>query len=1157
MEFKRSNSSRGPLTSGRRGHPVGVVTPKRSTTPLTKTSARGAPTPPASTANATAASPTPPLPPRLSGPPSGRESAPESPRPPSVTAFERSGSTTGTRGGFKRSNTAVGMRRAEAIKHKNRVNVYVRVRAFREDECSGDMGQLAVNMDDGAVEVSVPKKGRFTFGFDGCFWSNDRACPSGKAAASQEDVFDEVGRPLVENALAGYNAAVMAYGQTGSGKTFTSFGPPGSIGTPQEGLIPRVCNMIFARAANSAQKGVTYTVSASMLEVYLEDVFDLLNHRKQLSVRNDFTNNTFGVVGQRTVSVKSYKDVLAVLNKAEPLRTFAATNIHDHSSRAHTLFLLEVQTHFDAPELAPRCARILLADLAGCERIKLAGTEEGLAFEQARNINLSLLALGSCIEAVATRGRGNARPIPEFRNSTLTKLLKDYIGGNSISTMMVTISPSEHDANLSVQTLRFADRAKQITTHAHVNTVDPEKALQDGSDLSDRWRDEYLRKKEALYAEYQLKGTIEKLLSRIADLEEKLRACADDELALHLTTEVEELQKALTEADYQMGLQRQILYGEFLMLEDELREMNTKMQEMKEEHEEAMEGLLGEEAGRYEEMRRGYEARLRAQQDDSAAALAASSDDAAALRRLVAELQARLAAVEADNAALRDQLAAQQAAHDADRSASARVHGDLEAQVAALRALLAEQESAAAAEEAALRSDVDALRTLHATSEEKAAAQVAHLETAAAQLREHVQTREAEHVKELDALHTALATAETAHKEQLDAAAQTAKQREAAHLAEVHALKAAWVSSEAAHADRTALQERVHTDTEQRLANTAAELHDTRASLAQLQQKLQETEDSLQGTEETLQETATKLEETEAKLEHAESTIEETQSKLDDTDSRLQETAIKLADTEETLQETAAKLADTEETLQETAAKLADTEETLQETATKLADTEETLQETATKLADTEETLQETATKLADTEETLQETATKLADTEETLQETAAKLEETGASLSAEIASLEVQLRTAETLGQQQGRYIADLTTYVRGAYAVTLDSVTELQVTALAAMVGQAGHGMRCVTGAARAEVDRMREMYNFADGNYKETAARFDMLRRILGKIDQDVKEASVEIDGQERRQSGSSHATPRRLGDVSNRENSMEGKGRSPSRASSVHY
>ncbi|KPI82613.1 hypothetical protein ABL78_8377, partial [Leptomonas seymouri] len=705
-------------------------------------------------------------------------------------------------------------------------------------------------MDNDAVEVVVPKKGRFTFGFDGCFWSNDRPCPSGKRASSQEDVFDEVGRPLVENALAGYNAAVMAYGQTGSGKTYTSFGPTGSIGTPQEGLIPRVCNMIFARAANSAQKGVTYTVSASMLEVYLEDVFDLLNHRKQLSVRNDFTNSTFNVVGQKTVLVKNYKDVLAVLAKAEPLRTFAATNIHDHSSRAHTLFTLEVQTHFDAPDLAPRCAKILLADLAGCERIKLAGTEEGLAFEQARNINLSLLALGSCIEAVATRGRSNSRPVPEFRNSTLTKLLKDYIGGNSISTMMVTISPSEHDANLSVQTLRFADRAKQITTYAKVNTVNPEQAKQDGSDLSDRWRDEYLRKKEALYAEYQLKGTIEKLVTRIADLEEKLRESAEDELAVHLTTEIEGLQKALTEADYQMGLQRQILYGDFLMLEDELREMNTKMQEMKEEHEEAMEGLLGEEAGRFEEMKRGYEVRLRALQDESDAARTAADDEIAALKRLVAELREKLATKEAECAELARELAELQAKYEQDMAAAAHTRCELEEQLEALRATHEQQvaDSAAAEERAAsaiaeLREEVAGLRTLHAASEEKACAQVAQLEETSAELQRTVDEREQQ-----------LAAVE-AHLEETEEQVSTLTQRMAAETSAA----------------------------EQKEADLLREVDALQSTVTQLN-------DNLETTEETLQETQAKLAETEGTLETTEDILQETQVKLTETEGTLAET---------------------------------------------------------------------------------------------------------------------------------------------------------------------------------------------------------------------------------------------------------------------------
>ncbi|GET87512.1 kinesin, putative [Leishmania tarentolae] len=1240
MEFKRSNSSRGPLAPATRVQSVKSArdgtTPLRSAPPLKPPPSHRAPP-------LTPDGETPPRPPSTAAVVSARQpprkesedanasfqrtnsTTPTKPPKPSQP-FERSASGTGSRGAFKRSATAAGMRRAEVIKHNNRVNVYVRVRAFREDETSGDMGQLAVNMDDGAVEVTVPKKGRFTFGFDGCFWSNDRACPSGKASASQEDVFDEVGRPLVENALAGYNAAVMAYGQTGSGKTYTSFGPPGSIGTSQEGLIPRVCNMIFARAASSAQKGVTYTVSASMLEVYLEDVFDLLNHRKQLSVRNDFTNNTFSVVGQKTVPVKSYKDVLAVLNKAEPLRTFAATNIHDHSSRAHTLFMLEVQTHFDAPDLAPRCAKILLADLAGCERIRLAGTEEGLAFEQARNINLSLLALGSCIEAVATRGRTNSRSIPEFRNSTLTKLLKDYIGGNSISTMMVTISPSERDANLSVQTLRFADRAKQITTHAHVNTVDSQQTKQDECELGDRWRDEYLRKKEALYAEYQLKGTIEKLLARIAELEARLREGGDDELALHLTTEIEGLQKALTEADYQMGLQRQILYGEFLMLEDELREMNTKMQEMKEEHEEAMEGLLGEETGRFEEMKRGYETRLRALQSESDAALAVSADEIAALRRLVAELQERLAAKETECADLSDRLRALQAKYDADTSAAEQARSELEAQLDAMHAMFVQHESTALE----LRNRAEEREQQHATVE-------AQLEVSEQRVKE-LTDREEQLVREEDTLRvtleqltedlsstheklqeTSAKLAETEEKLQ-ETSAKLADTEEAlqetnaklgdteetlqetsAKLAETEE-KLQETSAKLAETEETLQEtsaklagtEETLQETSAKLAETEETLQETSAKLAETEEKLQETsakladtEEALQetnaklgDTEETLQETSAKLAETEetlqetnakvedtveklqetsAKLAETEETVQETSAKLAETEEKLQETSAKLAETEETLQETnakvedtveklqetSAKLAETEETVQETSAKLAETEETLQETSAKLADTEETLQETSAKLADTEETLQETSAKLAGTEETLQETSAKLAETEEALQETSAKLAETEEKLSAEISVLEGHLGVAHTLGQQQGMYIEQLMAYVKAAYNVTLDGLTEVQVTALTDMLRQCDYVVRSVAQAASDEVERVKEMYNMVDGNYKETAARLDILRRILGKIDQDVKEANVEIDGPIQRQSESVQSSSVRLGDVSNRENSMERK------------
>ncbi|XP_010697670.1 kinesin, putative, partial [Leishmania panamensis] len=206
-------------------------------------------------------------------------------------------------------------------------------------------------------------------------------------------------------------------------------------------------------------------------------------------------------------------------------------------------------------------------------------------------------------------------------------------------------------------------------------------------------------------------------------------------------------------------------------------------------------------------------------------------------------------------------------------------------------------------------------------------------------------------------------------------------------------------------------------------------------------------------------------------------------------------------------------------------------------------------------LAETEETLQETSAKLADTEDTLQETSAKLAETEDTLQETSAKLAETEETLSLEVISVKEQLRAAQVLSEQQCVYLDHVMAYVGASYSVTLDGLTELQWMAVEDMVMQTSSVVRRVSQAAHDEVERMKEMCNIADDNYKMTAERFDILRRILGKIDQDVKEASVEIDGQERRQSGSSRATPHRLGDVSNRENSMERKSCPMSRLSSM--
>lgn len=373
----------------------------------------------------------------------------------------------------------------------------------------------AVRMKDNTVHLTMPSRGSTPFTFDDVFWSNtdipmkaneldDEGREGVKEYASQQTVFESVGLPLVENALMGYNSALIAYGQTGSGKTHSIFGP-GAEGTPtscgvarvrrsshsssanstprtptsaaampalddadERGLIPRVCDELFTRLnGRLGTSAEVHTVTMSMWELYLEDVYDLLQSRKKLAVRQD-TPSSFCVVGQREVPVRSYSEVLDLIKDGECLRTTAATAMNSRSSRAHTLFQLKITTQ---SKVGVKVAKVVLADLAGCERIKVAKTDKGTALDEACNINLSLLSLGNCIEAAVQRskqGKGTEN-MGEFRQSVLTKLLKEFIGGNSRTAIMCTIAPTLADSHLSMQALRFANRAKQIQNHATVN----------------------------------------------------------------------------------------------------------------------------------------------------------------------------------------------------------------------------------------------------------------------------------------------------------------------------------------------------------------------------------------------------------------------------------------------------------------------------------------------------------------------------------------------------------------------------------------------------------------------------------------------------------------------------------------------------------------
>ena len=315
--------------------------------------------------------------------------------------------------------------------------------------------------------------------------------------AAQEDVYEVAARERVAGVLDGYNATLLAYGQTGSGKTHTMYGPPEVLASfegaayDDYGLVPRACEQIF-EAIDAADVEAGYIVQCSYLEVYNDRINDLLAGRKNLAVRE----RSRGVVvdGLHFEAVDGLASTMAVLQAGDANRVVAAMKMNPRSSRGHALFALHVSdtrpdaeaeggarrnspqllaTQFsDAPPL-PSCAgKLTLVDLAGMESAKKSYAAEGPSNqparrEEAKNINTSLYALGTVIERLAS---GDVGHVP-WRNSKLTRLLQDSLGGNSRSAIVTTLRAEEKNIDETIGTLRFAQRAKAIAVKVTQNEV--------------------------------------------------------------------------------------------------------------------------------------------------------------------------------------------------------------------------------------------------------------------------------------------------------------------------------------------------------------------------------------------------------------------------------------------------------------------------------------------------------------------------------------------------------------------------------------------------------------------------------------------------------------------------------------------------------------
>ncbi|XP_027968809.1 kinesin-like protein KIF16B isoform X2 [Eumetopias jubatus] len=311
-----------------------------------------------------------------------------------------------------------------------------------------------------------------TFTYDFSFYSADTKSPN---YVSQEMVFKTLGTDVVKSAFEGYNACVFAYGQTGSGKSYTMMGNSGD-----SGLIPRICEGLFSQINETTRwDEASFRTEVSYLEIYNERVRDLLRRKSSktfnLRVREHPKEGPY-VEDLSKHLVQNYSDVEELMDAGNINRTTAATGMNDVSSRSHAIFTIKfTQAKFDSEMPCETVSKIHLVDLAGSERADATGAT-GVRLKEGGNINKSLVTLGNVISALADLSQDAANPLVKkkqvfvpYRDSVLTWLLKDSLGGNSKTIMIATISPADVNYGETLSTLRYANRAKNIINKPTIN----------------------------------------------------------------------------------------------------------------------------------------------------------------------------------------------------------------------------------------------------------------------------------------------------------------------------------------------------------------------------------------------------------------------------------------------------------------------------------------------------------------------------------------------------------------------------------------------------------------------------------------------------------------------------------------------------------------
>ncbi|XP_026790795.3 kinesin-like protein KIF1A isoform X5 [Pangasianodon hypophthalmus] len=381
------------------------------------------------------------------------------------------------------------------------VKVAVRVRPFNSREISKE-SKCIIQMSGNTTTIINPKqpKENKSFNFDYSYWSH--TSPEDVNYACQKQVYKDIGEEMLLHAFEGYNVCIFAYGQTGAGKSYTMMGKQEK---DQQGIIPLLCEDLFTKINDNGDNNMSYSVEVSYMEIYCERVRDLLNPKNKgnLRVREHPLMGPY-VEDLSKMAVTSYNDIQDLMDSGNKARTVAATNMNETSSRSHAVFnIIFTQKRFDSDtdNTSEKVSKISLVDLAGSERADSTGAK-GTRLKEGANINKSLTTLGKVISALAemdslpnkNKKKKKVESFIPYRDSVLTWLLRENLGGNSRTAMVAALSPADINYDETLSTLRYADRAKQIRCNAVINE-DP------NNRLVRELKEEVARLKDLLYAQ--------------------------------------------------------------------------------------------------------------------------------------------------------------------------------------------------------------------------------------------------------------------------------------------------------------------------------------------------------------------------------------------------------------------------------------------------------------------------------------------------------------------------------------------------------------------------------------------------------------------------------------------------------------------------------